>query len=244
MSPSAPQPNKAAYEVEATTLNARQQKAYDSKGHCVVLAGPGSGKTKTLTIKMARILSEDVERPRGVACITYTRACAKELKRRLDQFGIGESQRTFIGTVHSFCFQQIVIPFGKLAKIELPEPLAVASPEEANSLRDAAVKKIMTADVNLWDWGERFAIFRHTNLDRHRDGYSPNDEEAAAVVAEYEKQLRAKGLTDFDQMVEIGLRLVEDHDWVRRALLAKFPILIVDEYQDMVPKMHESPSAL
>jgi DNA helicase-2/ATP-dependent DNA helicase PcrA len=39
----------------------------------VVLAGPGSGKTKTLTIKMARILAEDVQEPRGVACITYNK---------------------------------------------------------------------------------------------------------------------------------------------------------------------------
>lgn len=237
MSSTASQPNKAAYERAAETLNKEQLDAYNSKGHCAVLAGPGSGKTKTLTIKMARMLSEDVRRPRGIACITYTRACAKELKRRLDQLGIGESHRIFIGTVHSFCFQQIVIPFGKLAKVELPEPLAVATPEEVIMIRDRAVKKIISADENLWSWGERFAVFRHTNLDRHKEGFEANDEEAAAVVAEYEKQLRAKGLTDFDQMVEIGLRLVEEHEWVRRALHAKFPILLVDEYQDMVPAL-------
>ena len=58
--------------------------AGNSTGHCVVLAGPGSGKTKTLTVKMARILAEDVQEPRGVACITYNNECARELAVRLD----------------------------------------------------------------------------------------------------------------------------------------------------------------
>jgi hypothetical protein len=113
----------------------------------------------------------------------------------------------------------------------------VASTDEGGALRDLTIKTVMTADVNLWHWNRRFTVFRHTNLDRHREGFEPNDEEAAAVLAEYEKQLRAKGLTDFDQMMEYGLRLVEDHAWVRRALHAKFPALVVDEYQDMVPAL-------
>ena len=55
---------KAAADLRA---NPGQWAAYESDGHCVVLAGPGSGKTKTLTVKLARFLSEDVEEPRGVA---------------------------------------------------------------------------------------------------------------------------------------------------------------------------------
>lgn len=75
--------------------------AYESTGHCVVLAGPGSGKTKTLTTKLARILAEDVEEPRGVACITFNNECAKELEDRLAKLGVETSSRVFIGTVLS-----------------------------------------------------------------------------------------------------------------------------------------------
>jgi superfamily I DNA/RNA helicase len=67
-----------------------------------VLAGPGSGKTKTLTVKLARTLCEDVQEPRGVACITYNNECARELERRLDALGIAPDGRVFIETVHSF----------------------------------------------------------------------------------------------------------------------------------------------
>src|ERR1700722_3482238 len=64
--------------------------------HCVVLAGPGSGKTKTLTTAMARALVEDVIDPRGVACITYNNECAIELETRLAGLGVSSSDRSFI----------------------------------------------------------------------------------------------------------------------------------------------------
>jgi len=81
--------------------NPGQWAAYNSTGHCVVLAGPGSGKTKTLTLKLARLLSEEVAEPRGVACITYNNECARELENRLDALGINPGGRIFVGTVHS-----------------------------------------------------------------------------------------------------------------------------------------------
>ena len=63
---------RAAYLAQAADFagNPGQQAAFDSAGNCVVLAGPGSGKTKTLVLKLARIMAEDVRAPRGAACIT------------------------------------------------------------------------------------------------------------------------------------------------------------------------------
>jgi superfamily I DNA/RNA helicase len=106
-----------AYRAAAEDLrkNPGQWQAYESTGNCVVLAGPGSGKTKTLTIKLARMLAEDVEPPRGIACITYNSECAAVLGRRLDKLGIQESSKVFIGTIHSFCLKHVVVPYGRLA---------------------------------------------------------------------------------------------------------------------------------
>ena len=81
--------DRALYLKAAEDLrpNDKQWQAYESGGHCVLLAGPGSGKTKTLTVKLARMLSEDVEDPRGIACITYNNECARELEMRLEEAG-------------------------------------------------------------------------------------------------------------------------------------------------------------
>lgn len=74
MSPNVASEIRPAYLDAAEDLrqNPEQRKAYESKGHCVVLAGPGSGKTKVLTVKMARMLVEDVAIPRGVALVPST----------------------------------------------------------------------------------------------------------------------------------------------------------------------------
>lgn len=109
--------NKPLYMLAAEELrsNKGQWRAYESQDNCVILAGPGSGKTKTLTIKMARMLAEDVKAPRGIACITYNNQCARELKRRLTTLGVEDGKRATIGTLHSFCLQHIVLPYARLA---------------------------------------------------------------------------------------------------------------------------------
>jgi len=76
---------KPLYAIAAESLNGNeeQREAYESDGHCVVLAGPGAGKTKTITIKLARLLEEQVRAPQRLACITYSNACVGELRSRL-----------------------------------------------------------------------------------------------------------------------------------------------------------------
>ncbi|WP_042069192.1 UvrD-helicase domain-containing protein, partial [Acinetobacter tandoii] len=93
--------------------NKEQFEAVQSKSHCVVLAGPGSGKTKTLTTAIARTLHEEVIAPRAIACITYNNECAIELENRLTRLGVMTQDRNFIGTVHSFALTQIIIPYAR-----------------------------------------------------------------------------------------------------------------------------------
>ncbi len=224
--------------AEALRKNKGQWKAYESKGNCVILAGPGSGKTKTLTIKMARMLAENVRPPRGIACITYHNQCARELRRKLGTLGVEDGRRATIGTLHSFCLQHIVLPYARIAGIPVPDPLNVATMEERDKCWAAAVGKIIGADENPRDWTFRCDLYRRTHLDRGKPEWRGDYEAAAKVIEEYERRLFNGGLVDFDAMVLLGLQLVERHEWVRKALRARFPVLVVDEYQDLGHALH------
>lgn len=224
--------------AEALRNNKGQWRAYESKGNCVILAGPGSGKTKTLTIKMARMLAEDVRAPRGIACITYNNQCARELRSRLAPLGVEDGRRVAIGTLHSFCLQQIVLPYAKIAGIAVPNPLNVATTEERDKCWTAAVEKVVGADENPREWMFRCDFYRRTHLDRDKPEWHRDYEEAAKVIEDYERRLLKGGLVDFDAMVLLALQLVERHEWVRKALRARFPVLVVDEYQDLGHALH------
>ena len=219
--------------------NPGQLDAYESTGHCVVLAGPGSGKTKTLTVKLARILAEDVHEPRGVACITYNNECARELETRLADLGIQPGSRVFIGTVHSFSLTQIVIPYEKPAGLNLPDNFKVASLRQQKAAMERAyARAIGGPDDPHRRWRLPMDRYRRSNLDRTSDKWQTQDPTLARLVEAYEAELRRNGLIDFDDMPLLALQALISHEWVRKAILAKFPVLAVDEYQDLGHALH------
>lgn len=210
--------------------NPGQWAAYESTGNCCVLAGPGSGKTKTLVTKLARVMAEDVRPPRGVACITFSNEAARELIRRLRKLGLEQSPRLFVGTVHSFCLLHLLLPFAQLAGLELPYPIKVATESEAAGIYRAVADKLRCAGQQLRK--EDVDRHRRVNLDRDAEAWTM-DEEMTALAEAYELELRKQGLIDFEDIVHYGQRLVNEHDWVLKVMRAKFPVLAVDEYQDL-----------
>jgi len=195
-----------------------------------VLAGPGSGKTKTLVTKLARVMAEDVQSPRGVACITFSNEAARELIRRLRQLGLEQSPRLFVGTVHSFCLLHLLLPFAQLADLKLPYPLKVATESEAASIYRAVADKLQGTGQTV----SKVEVDRHrrVNLDRDSKAWTQNGEMTGLAEA-YEQELRERGLIDYEDIVHYGQRLVNEHDWVLKVIRAKFPVLAVDEYQDL-----------
>lgn len=218
--------------------NPGQWAAYNAEGHCVVLAGPGSGKTKTLTVKMARMLAEDVEEPRGVACITYNNECARELEQRLDALGVEPGGRVFIGTIHSFSLTQILLPYAKAAGLGLPDGFKVATQYEQRGALAKAYRSTIGGPGNPQDSSFGMGRYRRSFLDRSVPEWKKNDLQYAKLVEAYEAELRAKALIDFDDMPLLAVQALRENEWLQRALLAKYPILIVDEYQDLGRALH------
>lgn len=216
--------------AEQLRANAGQWAAYESTGNVCVLAGPGSGKTKTLVTKLARVMAEDVRAPRGVACITFSNEAARELVRRLRQLGLEQSPRLFVGTVHSFCLLHLLLPVARLACLSLPYPLKVATEAQARDIYKNASEKLR--GVGQPTRKEEVDRHRRVHLDRDSRQWKQN-EEFTGLAEAHEKELRKHGLIDFDDIVHYGQRLVYEHDWVLNVIRAKFPVIAVDEYQDL-----------
>ena len=218
--------------------NPEQWAAYRSEGNCVVLAGPGSGKTKTLTLKVARLLSEEIHEKRGVACITYNNECVRELENRFEALGIESGRRVFIGTLHSFSLTQIVVPYAATAGLGLPDGFGVAVSEEREEAWNRAFGMSGMEQGTKGTWRSIVDGYRRGVV---VGGSNPGVAERAAVenlVCAYERELRAMGLIDFDDMPRLAVRALKDNDWVGAALRAKYPAIVVDEYQDLGSSLH------
>lgn len=220
--------------------NPEQGIAVRERGHCVVLAGPGSGKTKTLTTAMARALIQDVVDPRGVACITYNNECAIELETRLARLGIHASERSFIGTVHSFALTQVITPYARCIPGLLPAEFRVADTAERRAAVEIAYRSVF--GENQFDPHDRWKFAeekRRRNVDRALPDWRGQNPELGQFIEAYEAELRNRGLIDFDDMPLIAFRMIQSHAWIRDALRARFPVLFVDEYQDLGHALHE-----
>ena len=213
-------PNHVAIAKALADLaeNPEQDAAARETGHCVLLAGPGSGKTKTLTTAMARALVEDVPDPRGVACITFNNECAAELEARLAALGIADDNRNFVGTVHGFALTQVILPYARCIPGLLPEAFRVATNMERDAAVQAAYDRLFADDRS--NPKERWAFAREKRLhdvDRSLPAWRGRNEELANFVEAYEGELRRDRLIDFDDMPLVAFRMVKDHGWIRHA---------------------------
>ena len=92
-------------------LNDEQSEAINEHNSVFLVACPGSGKTRTLTYKIAKELTELEEKNKWVIAITYTHRAADEIKERIEHLGVDTSQ-LWIGTIHAFCIEWILKPYG------------------------------------------------------------------------------------------------------------------------------------
>jgi DNA helicase-2/ATP-dependent DNA helicase PcrA len=218
------------------SLNDEQREAVLHSGDTVVLAGPGSGKTDTVVLKVAYLLSSEIRPPRGVACITFSTDAAREFTIRLRRQGLRPGPRLFLGTVHGFCLTRVIRPYARLAGVpELGERTVLSASRQQRLIQRA---------LDLEDVAENAAYFG-TTLSVIRkamaceESLDPYDRRHLNVAQRYEQLLVGEQLIDFDAMTFEALRLIRNDGAVADLLVARYPWLAVDEYQDLGGVLHK-----
>ncbi|WP_411092775.1 ATP-dependent helicase [Streptomyces sp. 049-1] len=227
---------------ELEELHPTQRAAVLHPGDVVLRAGPGSGKTRTLVARAAYLLETQISPFRGVACITYTNAAADEIRRRVLKRGVRADGRITCSTVHAFCLNEILRAFAPLTKEPPPQAGQVLGDKDAQILLQHCFDRIGIAEtLAQFRTGESTRIRRALACSEPLDAFDPREVAAARL---YEEELTTRGQTDFESMVTRALRIVLEHEPVRDLLRARFPHLIVDEYQDLGGVLHKLVVAL
>lgn len=215
-----------------------QWQAYKSDGNTVVTAGPGSGKTRILTLKAIKIIQSLSSSTSGLACISYSRETVRELKKRLTNYGYQKRSQDYIGTVHGFCIADIITPFSRLyPEYEIPTPFRIASTQLTEKIYNGILYDIKMSSNQLPKAAiERERLIAIVGASQVNITSDPLARTAAGV---FESRLVDSNSFDFTQIVKVATKMIQEKEYVQKTLESKYPWILIDEYQDLGKALHE-----
>lgn len=225
-------------DLELIRKDDGQWNAFKSMQNTVVIAGPGSGKTRVLALKAVALAKTEIHPPAGLVCISYSRETVRELKKRLKLYGYIPGKHDFIGTIHSFSLLHILRPFGHLyPQYNIPFPIKVLP-----DLVEQEIYKSILATFNQNEWTLKLGeIKRYRSL--MIEGRSTINKPSTDLVREaallFEKEIKKTPYLDFISIINFSATIISEQEYVRKTLQCKFPWLLVDEYQDLGKALHE-----
>ncbi len=230
-------------------LNPEQQAAaLATDGPVLVLAGAGSGKTRTLVYRIAHLIRGRSVDPRRILAVTFTNKAALEMRERVSKVVGKEARGVVLSTFHSLGAR---ILREHAEKVGLPKRFSIYPTGD----QAATVKRIMTEEVHVTatagddrydvkqvlfqisDWKNRLLtpqeaaaeVAAGPTKDDRRDDYAVL---AADVYPRYQQALLAAGACDFDDLLLLPVNLLRDSMEAREGYWRRWQYLMVDEYQD------------
>lgn len=225
--------------LEEYGLNDEQMAAIIREADVFLVACPGSGKTFTLTFKIARELDRLQSDKQYIAAITYTNRAAEEIHERIERLGVDTSQ-LWIGTIHAFCLEWILKPYF-VYHPKIRNGFRVIDMHEREELLTRLCVPYRSARVTHWDCEYRFAASGQLTL-TCRD---PLKIEAVnEVLAEYFEILTASRQVDFELLLQYAHDLITQTPTIAKLLAKLFSHVLVDEFQDTKEIQYEILAAL
>ena len=222
-------------------LNKEQREAVETiKGPLLILAGAGSGKTKVLTTRIAYLVQSGV-RPKDILAVTFTNKAAKEMKERLGKI-LGENtvKYMWVGTFHGICgriLRENIDNYNFQSGKKLDKNFTIYDETDSNAVIKQAVKKLNLDDKIYAPKLVKSIISNAKN--KMQDAYTYatfardfKSQKIAAIYEEYENTLNNNNAIDFDDMLMLTVKLLEQNAKVREYYYNRFQHILVDEYQD------------
>ena len=216
-------------------LNPAQHEAVHTlSGPMLVLAGAGSGKTRVITFRMAKLIESGVAADR-ILGVTFTNKAANEMQERLKKLvGKKRKKRPMISTFHSLCVRVLR---QHIEKLGYPKKFAIYNRGDQEALAREVLREINVADkllapgqllFHISGWKSRSIGPNGAVLDSDSD----HAHLAAIGYDRYQQLLKSRGCVDFDDLLLLTEKLFEKFDECRAQEAARFDHILVDEYQD------------
>ncbi len=222
-----------------TGLNPEQRRAVETtEGPLLIQAGAGSGKTKTLTHRIAYIIATGRATPYNILAVTFTNKAAREMRERVAALlGENAENRSFMpymGTFHSICVrllrqdgEHIAVPRNFVIFDEGDRLAAIKQVSKELMIDEKAFPPRVLAGL--------ISSAKNELMDHvHYQGManSPAEREAARVFPLYERVLKEAGALDFDDLIGKAVTLLETNPAIREKWQSQFKYIMIDEYQD------------
>lgn len=219
-------------------LNAAQKEAaLTTRGPLLILAGAGSGKTKTLTHRIAHLVAEEGVWPSQILAVTFTNKAAGEMRERLAHLLGQPNSRSFMpwmGTFHSICVR-FLRQEGSITQIA--SNFVIYDEDDRQGLIKQVMKAFSISDKDMKPSAVSGAISGAKNALQGPEEYEasshyPFQKNVAKVYAEYEVRRKQAGALDFDDLLLEVVHILRDNKEVREKWRHQFKHILIDEYQD------------
>lgn len=216
-------------------LNTEQKKAGEKvKGPLLILAGAGSGKTRTITYRIAHMIQELGISPYSILAVTFTNKAAKEMRERVENLIGEDGKRAMISTFHSFGLRLLRV---YCKAIGYDSNFTIYDTDDQKKVVKGIMKQLVIKNKDLTD---SRIVSRISKL--KEDGVSPEEYEKdhrfepdANIIAEtykrYNQTLKENNGMDFSDILTNTYKLLENQEILEK-LQEKFKYIMVDEYQD------------
>lgn len=210
------------------TLNPQQREAATHiHGPLLILAGAGTGKTRVITARIAHMVNEGIE-PKHILAVTFTNKAANEMRERVKGMvrdGLGK--KIGVGTFHAFC-AKLLREFAE--HVGYKKNFVIYSQSEQESLMKQVLKTLLSSDESM-DASVMLSRISKAKNDGNSLG-DPEESTEGAIMERYQGEMRGRNVMDFDDLLLLGVQLLENTAEVRQQVQARHRYVMVDEFQD------------